>query len=325
MSKLIFIMDDSEAFLRDEVIRISSSWGFVKSNVKTTEDWKASLGKSSISLFGEKNIVHLDLSDANKLKSFVSLLSDKKNKSMFENNWYGEGLIITSTHARGTKKIEDLVKLSKGEVHKKAKPKETKKTLLSRIKVSKDIKDFLDDYAGEDYQLIIGVVNQIEEMDEKKQKSLTIDEVVVRLPSKPGALPPWEFINPMLEGNAKKAIDLYERSVEGSHVLVTMKLAKSKLQLLYRLKLLQEVGVKDSKKQAEIVGERNGPNIWIPAKVAQNISLQTAEYLAKLTVRIEADLKGHSNVDPDILFKNFIAATCIALKYNRNMPLDLKM
>lgn len=325
MNKIIFIMDDSEAFLRDEVIRIASSWGFIKSNVKTTEDWKASFGKTSMSLFGEKSITHLDLSDGNKLKAFVSLLTDKNTKKMFEGNWYGEGLIITSTHARGTKKIEDAVKLTNGEVHKKAKPKETKKAMLARIKVSKDIKDFLDDYAGEDYQLIIGVVNQIEEMEEERQKKLTIDEVIVRLPSKPGALPPWDFIDPMLKGNAKSAIDLYERSVEGSHVLVTMKLAKNKLQLLYRIKVLQESGVTDSKMQAEMLGERNGPNIWIPAKSAQTISLKTAEYLAKLTVRVEADLKGYSNIDPDILFKNFIATTCLALKYNRTMPLNLKM
>lgn len=323
MEKIIFIMDDSEAFLRNEVLRISSDWGFIKSNVKSTEVWNAAMGKKAVSLFGEKNITHLDLSDANKLKNFVSLMSDKNTKSMFEGKWFGEGLIITSTIARGTKKIEDLVKSSKGEVIKKAKPKEIKKNILNRLSVSKDVSDFLDAYAGDDYQLIIGVVNQIEDMEEKRQKALSIEEVIVRLPGKPGSLPPWEFVNPMLEGNTKEAIELYERSVEGSHVLVTAKLAKSKLQLLYRLKMLQENGVSDSKSQAELLGERNGPNIWLTAKVAQKIDKSTAEFLAKLSVRMEADLKGHSNVKPDILFKNFIATVCLSIKYNRSLHLKL--
>ena len=324
MTNLIFIMDDSEAFLRNEVIRISSSWGFNKSNVKTTEEWKPSIAKSSVSLFGEKYMTHLDLSDNNKLKAFVKLLTDKKTKVMFDGNWFGEGLIVTSTHARGTKKIEDLVKASGGAVKKKAKPTEMKKTLLSRINTSRDVKEFLDSYAGEDYQLILGVVNQISEMEKEEQMKLTIEEIIVRLPSKPGALPPWEFINPMLEGDARRAVDLYERSVEGSHILVTMKLAKNKLQLLYRLKMLQDNGIRDSKQQAEILGERNGPNIWITAKTAQRIDTKTAEFIAKLSAKTEAELKGHSRVDPHTLFKNFIAITCLSIRYNKVMPLTMR-
>lgn len=324
MVKLTFVMSDSEAFLRDEVLRISQEWGYNKSNVTYVEEWNPTLASGAISLFGDVSITHLDLSDNNKLKAFVKLMTDKKTKHMFEDNWYGEGLIITSTYARGTKKIEDAVKKLNGIVQKKAKPAEMKKSLMGRISLNNDTKEFLDAYVGDDYQILISVVNQLSKLTKEEQGQLTIDELVVRLPSKPGSLPPWEFVNPMLEGNALKAIELYERSVEGSHVLVTMKLARTKLQLLYRLKLLQAAGIYKSQEQAKVVGERNGPNIWITAKVAQKLDIATAEYLAKLALHTEAGLKGHSSADPHILFKNFIAAACLSIKYNRALPLNMR-
>lgn len=320
-NKIEFIMSDSEAHLRDEVLRISKDWGFSKSNVKTIEEWNPALVRGSVSLFGEVSMIHLDLSDKNKLKTFVSLISDKKTKDMFEGNWSGPGLIITCTTAQGTKKIETLVTSSGGKVHKKAKPAEMKKALFKRLKLNESVKSFLDSYAGEDYQILIGVVNEIEKLDEKTQKEMKIEDVLVRIPSKPGSLPPWEFINPLLNANAKQAIELYERAVVGSHVLVTMKLARAKLQLLHRIKILQQAGIYKAEEQARILGERNGPNIWTVAKVAQRLSVPTTEYIAKLCVQTEANLKGYSNMDPDIIFKNFIAVTCFAIKNDRVMPL----
>ena len=315
--KLIFIMADSEAYLRDEVLRVLGEWGFTKNNLKSVEEWNGILANNTVSLFGEVSITHLDLSDGNKLKKFVSMIDDKKEKEKFKNeNWFGAGLIITSVHAKGAKKIETLVEKTGGIVIKKNKPDEMKKILLSRVNLNSQSRDFLDSFAGDDYQILVGIINEIESMDKDAQSKLTIDDLIVRLPSKPGALPPWEFVNPMLEGNARKAIELYERSVEGSHVLVTMKLARTKLQLMYRLKVLMASGVNKSQDQATMLNERNGPNIWITSKVAQRLDLKTVEYLATLALKAEADLKGHSRVDPDLLFRNFIATTCLAIKYN---------
>lgn len=316
-------MADSEAYLRDEVSRISKEWGFKPSNIKTTEDWNPALIRGSLSLFGDVSMVHLDLSDKNKLKKFADLISDKKQKQLFEGKWFGPGLIITSIHAQGAKRIENLVIKSNGKVFKKAKPAEMKKILLKRVNLNKETESFLNEYVGDDYQILVSITNQLDVLSKEEQKALTVDELIVRLPSKPGAVPPWEFVNPMLEGNAKQAIDLYERCVEGSHVLVTMQLARTKLQLLYRLKLLQLAGVWKSDEQAKILGERNGPNIWITANVSKKLNLKTAEYLAKLALKTEAGLKGHSNVNPHVLFKNFIAAACLSIKHNQELPLDI--
>jgi DNA polymerase III delta subunit len=315
-------MSDSEAHLRDEVIRQREKWGFKSSNVKTTETWNPALTRGSVSLFGEPILIHLDLSDKNRLKSFVEMIDDKKSK-YFEDHWFGQGVIITSTHAQGTKKIENLIKKSGGKVIKKAKPAEMVKILLNRVNLPKESKDFLKDYAGENYEILFSIVNQIEKMDKSEQQNTTIEDLIIRLPSKPGAVPPWEFINPMLEGDAKKAIKLYERAIEGSHILVTMTFAKSNLQLLYRLKVLQSVGIWKSNEQAETIGERNGPKIWNAANVAKKVDIKTAEYLAKLALATEANLKGHSSANPDIIFKNFIAAVCIAIDKNKALPLTL--
>lgn len=323
--KLMFIMSDSEEYLRDEVIKRSKAWGFNSSNVKTIQKWNPAEVRSSISLFEETSIIHLELNDKKDLKSFADKISDKKEKKIFESEkWFGPALIITSIHAQGAKKIENLVKKSGGEVEKKIKPDKMIKVILSRLNINKELESFLTSYAGDDYQILIGIANQIEEMDKEKQNKLEIEDLITRLPSKPGSLPPWEFINPMLQGNANKAIELYERAVEGSFVLVTMILARKKLQLMYRLRILQSQGINDNNKQAKILGERGGPNIWITAKAAKKLSVETTEYLAKLSMVTEANLKGYLNVDSDIVFKNYIALACIAIKYNRPLPLKIK-
>ena len=322
--KLMFIMSESESHLRDEVIRIYKKWGFSSENVKYTETWDPSLALGSTSLFGSVSMVHLDLSDANKLKKFVDMLGDKKQKDMFDGEkWFGPGLIITSIHARGAKKIETLITKSGGEIVKKAKPAEMKKTLIKRVNLSKDTKEFLESYTGEDFQILIPIINQIEKMTDKEQYNLSIEDLIVKLPTKPGSVLPWEFINPMLAGNAAETVELYRRSVEGSHVLVTMQFARKKLQLLYRLKLLIISGVRNSKEQAEILNERNSPNIWITSDVAKKLSVETCEYLAKLALETEASLKGYSNSDPDLIFVNFLAATCLAIKNNKAYPLNI--
>lgn len=324
-NKLIFIMSDSEAYLRDETIRIYKKWGFNSSNVKTIQKWDSSLAVNSTTLFGDTSMIHFDLSDKNDLKAFVSLIGKKGEKEKFKKeNWYGPGLIITSIHARGAKKIENLVTATGGKVVKKAKPAQMITKLLKRVNLSKNSNDFLRTYAGEDYDMLISVVNGIEDLPKGEQKMLTPAELAVKLPTKPGTVPPWEFTDPLLKGNTAEAIDLFERAMEGSHVLVAMVLARRKLQLLYRLKVLQGAGVWDSKEQAKLLGERNGPGIWIPAKTAKNLSLNTTMYLAKLSLATEADLKGHSSADPHILFKNYIAAACLAIRYNSNMPLSIR-
>lgn len=325
MKKLLFIMDDSEAYLRNEVLRVYKEWGFKSSNVKYVEEWNNALGRSSLSLFGDISMVHLDLSDKKYLKIFAEMISDKKEKDNFSSdNWFGPALVITSTHAQGSKKIENLVTSSGGKVIKKAKPAEMKSLLLNRIKLNKETENFVDSYVGDDYQMLIGIVNQIEKLSDKEQNSMTPEEMIVRLPSRPGSVPPWEFINPMLDGNAKEAIDLYSRCIENSHILVTMQLARTKLQMLYRLKLLLMSGIWDSKKQAEVLKQKNGPNIWLTSNVAKKLNVETAEYLAKLALVTEADLKGYSNADPNTIFKNFIVTTTLAINKNKSFPLPIR-
>lgn len=324
MKKLIFIMDDSEAFLRSEVKRISNEWGFTSSTVKEVEEWNAALVRSAVSLFGDVSMIHLDLSDKNKLKKFADMISDKRTKDMFaSDNWFGHGLIITSTHARGAKKIENLVKASGGKVIKKAKPAEMRKELLGRMKLNKETMSFVESYVGDDYNMLLSVVNEIEKTPEDEQMALTTDELIIRLPGKPGAVPPWEFIDPMLNGDTNKAIELFERALTDSHVLVAMLLARKKLQLLYRLRMLHEAGIWRSQEQAKVLNERNSPNIWTTDKVAKRVSIQTAEYLAKLALLTEANIKGKLHADPNIVFKNFIAQVSLAIRHNRPYHIQL--
>lgn len=322
--KITFIMSDSPAYLHDEVIRTYKDWGFTTSTVKTVEEWSHSLVGSSVSLFGDVSMVHLDLSDQHKLKAFVNLISDKKEKDFFEGHWFGPGLIITTTYARGAKKIEALVEASGGKVAKKAKPAEMRKLLLGRINLNNDTRAFSEAYVGDDYDMLISVVNELSKLNKDEQNSITPDELIVKLPIQQGSVPPWDFINPMLEGNSKDAVELFQRAIISTNILVPMMLARKKLQLLYRLKVLQLDGVWKSDEQAKILGEANGPNIWITSKASRSVSLETAEYLAKLSLVTEANLKGHSQADPVLIFTNYIVAVCLAIKMNTALPLEIR-
>lgn len=315
MINLKFIMSDSDVYLRDQVFQFAKDLNI--KTIKDTETWNFALAKNT-SLFGEKHVIHLDLSDKNKLKAFAEILKEKREKDNFEkSNWFGDGLIITSTHATGTKKIEELVKKHDGQVIKKAKPADMTNMLLKELPINNQLKTFLKDYIGEDYQILVTISNQLKHYDETDLENLTLDELITKLPCKPGGVPPWNYVNHMVKGNAKKAVAEYERAAESSHPLVMMTFAKNKIQPLYRVKTLKAAGL-NSQEISSIIKEKN---IWHLEDPAKRISISTAEYLAKITIELETNLKGTSKADPNLLFKIYIAKVCLAIKNNKSFKI----
>lgn len=318
MKKLTFIMNDSESFLRDKVLSVAEEWGFTPSDIRHTEVWNAAQASSPLSLFGTAKMTHLDLTDKKKLKAFVNAIDNSKKTGDFNNeNWFGVGLIITTLHAQGVKKIENLIKANGGTTIKKEKPDAMRKKLLDEVSLSKRTREQVEDYVGNDYEMLISPLNEIKKLDKTAQQELSFEDFVVMLPTRPGAIPPWEFVTPMLEGRINEAIDLYDRILSGSHVLQTMWHAKSKVDMMYRLKMLTVNGVKGTKKQAEVLGERDSPVLYYTGKPAQRLSAEVVEYIAALTYKVEEDIKGGLNVNSDLHFRSYIAKVAVAAKLNK--------
>lgn len=315
-NKLVFIVDSSEQYLNTKVREIMKEWGFSQENYKTLEEWK--IGSASInSLFGSPKAVHLDLSNDKNLTKFKTLIKeDKKVKESFKKeNWFGSGLIITATKAQGIKPIETLIINSNGSFFKKKKSEEIKLELFKELKLSKNIEFFLDEYSGEDYELLINCANAIRPLSDEEKKKLTIDEILVFLPVKKGAIPPFEFVNDMIRCNTTTALDKLRRVLENHHALVAMLFIKRKIEEIYHDKILRVSNINSFKERAEIIGA----NAWAIKNLpdTSNLKLEVLESLVYLVNNAEDSLKGGTHIQEANLFlETIVTKIIIALKYN---------
>ena len=84
-----------------------------------------------------------------------------------------------------------------------------------------------------------------------------------------------------------------------------------KMQLLYRLRLSMEDGIKGDKNIAIAMGEKPGWDITNLMKTARRLPLSNVENIAIISNRLESDLKGGSHADVETEF--IIALTKIGM------------
>lgn len=305
MANVILIIDPSEAYLRTKLKEIYTEWGFTTSDVKHMTEW--SPVPSGLTLFGERIMTHLDLSNGNDMKKFVGLLSDKATKKIFDGDWIGNGVIITAKKAQGAKKIENLVTKAGGQVLKSAKSNVRKKELLSELKVKNEIKTTISEYVGEDYELLLSFYNEMIKLDPKEQKKMTLDDAFALFPPKPGSVPPWDYLNALFNGSTTESIATFERTLINTHYLVPLTFLTRKTALLYRVVLsLQDSGINTGKQISEAIGVPNNFELTNTLKVAKRINPKSAELIAQFATELESKLKGGSVIAPEILFKETI-------------------
>lgn len=97
--------------------------------------------------------------------------------------------------------------------------------ILQNCSLSKDVQDQLLEYLGESYDILLPVVKNISALDEAEQKSMTIDEVMLRVPNPPGKVLPWSSgFGPesrkaldytAMNGDARGALARLDRVLEG--------------------------------------------------------------------------------------------------------------
>lgn len=310
-------MDDDASFLNDEAQRIYHEWGFQSNDVKRRTEWDSKISNATHDLFGNKNMTILNLEDKTDLKLFSSLIKENKKHSMLTGEWWGNGLIIVTTHAVGTKAVETLVSSSKGEIIKKAKPEVMLAQLLNRVKLNKATRDIVEKHVGREYGMLVSAIREIETYSIDKQQSLSADEVIIMLPTIPGSIPPWEFADLMMNGNAASSIEKLERILIHDHPLVPLVFIKRKTDMLFKLKLLLMSGLWKSAEQASVMGERNSPNVWQTSDIAKRLSLETIESITTAVVALDIQMKGYSAIDPNTLLKNYVVMIAHAIRYDR--------
>jgi len=235
----VFITDKAEAYTAFERDNVLKTWGVERSDTRTV----TSLEEVGVaSLFGGAPVSILKLD----LESQVQELGEKLKSATPADaeRFSNPGLVIVTNVARTySKTVEKFVKELGGEVmlSKSSNAKETPiEKILDGLKITREAKNFLRDYAGDDYSSLLGVVKTLGELSPKQQAQVTVDALLVHIPTPPGGVPPWEIEKPLMAGDVGKTIELYRRFIQTSNLLVILSVVKNKVRLMLRVAALLE-------------------------------------------------------------------------------------
>jgi len=321
MNKLYFISHSSDIFIKEKIDEICKEWNYSKSDIKTLTQWK--IGCASENTFFSKPFVLLDLRKKSDFTDFKNLIDEdeksyKKNSKtkyhIFEENWFGNGVIIITNETNHLEKIVKLINKFNGTVFIKQGIKELKPQLLKELGLNSNLTSFVGEYVGLDYDKIILIKNAISNLTSTQKKNLTEEQIITYLPAQKGEVEPWNVINKLVACDVT-VFDEFDRCIENTHPLVLLVLIKNKFRLYFinNLLLKERFSIKDI---LNVLGLKNNFSI---KDFDFNINLQTLEYINKEIYKTEFNCKEGSNVyiKPEISVKNLISKIIIALQNNK--------
>lgn len=312
-NKLVLIIDESKIFLDKKTDEIIKEWGYNKSSCRTLTSWTRDSGKM-ISMF-DTPYARLDLCEDSDLKSFVELIINRKKNDLFsEDNWYGNGLIITINKNRGTKKIVDLINEFKGLVIQKKTTEEHKKELLSKLDIDNELKEIISDYIGEDYESLYSIINSIGNLEDKS--IININNIYTFLPYKPGSVPPWNYINILYTNDVEAAHKELDRVLKNSHPLIVLKLLKNSFNNLYLYNTARSMGYWSIKQAADELGISNKYIFINASKTRRDLKNEVAEYLLNEVCYLEYLIKNGTAIDINELLHVFTSRAMASLIAN---------
>lgn len=272
MTTLHLIVNPTESYLlhqRDKVLK--EAFG--------TEEYRSIPSASQAgarNLFGSTLPAVLRIStntEANLAAKQISELSDTKLKS---------GLVVLfEGAARSCKKLIEACS-SRGQVNvfdssDRNWNKSTAKNILAELHIPKPVKEFLLDWAGEDYEQLLSISKTLGELSPRAQSSVSIDAVLARLPLPPGSVPPWEIEQPLLAKNTTKTIEMFRRIVAHSSPIVVSSILSKKFEQMYRILSISGLGLSKGE-SAALVGASPGQMYYLE-KSANRIGLEKLEKL----------------------------------------------
>lgn len=314
MVKLSLIIDDSEIFLDKQAKEIEKDWGYNSSDCKILTQWYR--GAASQKTFFNDMYVKLDLTNKEDMKSFVKLINERKKNNLFQDNWFGNGVVIIAKTKQGAKKIIDLVIEFNGKTYIKKDNEENKQLLLNKINLPEYLKSFISDYVGDEYDMIYSIIDSINSMSNEERQSITIDNIVTYLPYKKGSIPPWNFTNSIFDGDINKTLNELDRVIENTHPYVLMSLLKNSVKNMYNYRAATLAGCRTRKEKANYVNLSNPYSFIGPEKVRNDISLEVCEHLVDLMYKAECDMKGDSAVSIRDILTIIVIRLMLSMKYN---------
>lgn len=291
---IVLIVEKSLAYVDYVKVKYLDKWGCPVGEVKNIEKLDEAGGQT---LFGDSVPSIITVSTPAQVKSLVKDLETAVKKDELD-SYSNSGLIIVANIARvSTKKLEKIVADSGGVVEVIEKNENIAKKLLSSIKVSKEVKQFLTDYVGDNYETLIPVVKALQKSSVEVQRKVSVEAVYLRLPKQPGAVPPWEVENALMKNDFNEVVEVFRRVDRSSSFLVVLSMLKNKFMIAYRIAALldENPGMKDSD-ITKILGIANNYYYKKIKEISVKYGVKKLEEIVQLLTETEANVKGGVNL-----------------------------
>lgn len=304
--RLAFIADESPAYTAFERDRVLKEWEVERADTRTI----SKVDEAGIaSLFGDAPTSILAFDTKEDVKAAVEKLKAASDSDI--KRYVAPGFIMLTNVSRvSTKSMEKLVTELGGEVilSKASGSKESPTAkLVDDLSIGREVKTFLKDYAGDDYGSILGLIKTVGALNAKQQQAITIDDLLVRIPTAPGAIPPWEIEPALLKGNVTRVIELYRRVAQTSHLLIVLAVLKNKFKLVFKIASLLAVSPNlQLPVIAKTLGVPNNYPLRLAYDTARKIGLVSATRILELMVETEKNVKGGSSGSPHIHMESML-------------------
>lgn len=286
------IIDSSLAYLyylRDKELKVN-----LVDSYERVDSYKDIM---SFNLFGDSSPALIELKNSESVKSFYEELFQASSQDIEEKRDVGV-LVLVNTARTITKKLE---KLAKEKDIKLIIPKVDSKNITEKIvrdsALSCSVKNYLIDYAGEDYELVLSFLNAIDSIPVSVHGKLTVDDVVIRLPYPPGSKPPWDLINYYRAGNYQSLLDEYDDIVSQSSPIALIALFKNNVYKMCEIKVLSQ-GVSSFRDYIKEYSLKETYPLKLAFQSSQKRSLQSLLHDYNSLVEMENNIKNGSVLYP---------------------------
>lgn len=226
----------------------------------------------------------------------------------------GPGLVIvTSVPKVSLKKLSEFVLEHDGysEVNTKTDEKKLGNEILEESGFNREVRAYLKDWAGDDFEKLVPIIREFSAFPKAQRARAKIEDIAIRLPTPPGSIPPWDFIDPMFRGDVAKSVELLRRTTSASKTtLVALAILNSNLQSAWRLAELSRAGSLPADSELKAMGLPTGFPLVIAKRRAKSLGADKLE--AMLLTAAEASRKVKTGHKADYLTTVELAVTKIA-------------
>lgn len=318
MARLAVINYEKESYGEQRASDMLDEWGFPFRNRVVTSSIH---GRARNGLLGPERATLLSIegkddSAKKALRETVDMLGSAPDETI------GNGLVIMLQLPESLKVMKELISMVKklhGEyiVPKKNKQGEVQ-DIITQVHLNPAVRDALLEYVGQSYDNLLPFVNALKAMPESEQRAMTLEDVMIRMPHKPGEIPLFGsgygrnrvkgITDYIMDRSKPLALAKLQRLLDsGTSPILILAAIKSKIIPMYRLRLLLDAGTSPSRASEALglpdpkysgKGEKDPRynKSGYPTKVAiqecRSWDMEQLEHAAQTVLRAESMMKG---------------------------------